>query len=224
MERVLTGVVQDSFGGTVASTTITVTCTEDTFETLSDASGTFRITQLPAEQCKLLAERNLFVPVIMEVDLTHGTPAFVKVVLTIADVATEVIVTPGRGRQEQLFEVPEAVSVTTREELESRPHQILPQALREEPGVLVQQTTTAQGSPFIRGFSAQRIVYLMDGVRFNTSTYRTGATQYLGWINPSLVDRIEIVRGPSSVQYGSDALGGSINVPVSYTHLRAHET
>ena len=212
MERVLTGVVQDSLGGTVASTAITVTCTEDTFETLSDASGTFRITQLPAEQCRLRAERNLFVPVIMGVDLTNETPAFVKVVLIIAEVTTEVTVTPGRGRQEQLFEVPEAVSVTTQEELESRPYQILPQALREEPGVLVQQTTTAQGSPFIRGFSAQRIVYLLDGVRFNTSTYRTGATQYLGWINPSLVDRVEIVRGPSSVQYGSDALGGTINV------------
>ncbi|SVC54320.1 uncharacterized protein METZ01_LOCUS307174, partial [marine metagenome] len=122
MERVLMGVVQDELGGTIALTTITVTCTEDTFETLSDTSGTFRITQLPAEQCRLRAERNLFVPVIMGVDLTNETPAFVKVVLTIAEVATEVIVTPSRGRQEQLFEIPEAVSVTTQEELESRPH------------------------------------------------------------------------------------------------------
>ena len=93
--------------------------------------------------------------------------------------------------------------------------QILPQALQQEPGVLVQQTTTAQGSPFIRGFSAQRLVYLLDGVRFNTSTFRAGATQYLGWINPGLVDRIEVVRGPASVQYGSDALGGTINVLAS---------
>ena len=98
------------------------------------------------------------------------------------------------------------------EELESRPVQLLPQALREETGVLVQQTTTAQASVFIRGFSAQRVVYLLDGVRFNTSTYRAGATQYLGWIDPAAVQRIEIVRGPSSVQYGSDAIGGVVNV------------
>ena len=81
MERALTGVVQDSLGGTVASSTITVTCTEDTFETLSDASGTFRITQLPAEQCRLRVKRNLFVPVILEVDLTNETPVFVRLSL-----------------------------------------------------------------------------------------------------------------------------------------------
>ena len=39
-----------------------------------------------------------------------------------------------------------------------------------------------------------------------------GATQYLGWIDPAAVQRIEIVRGPSSVQYGSDAIGGAVNV------------
>ncbi|HXH06458.1 MAG TPA: TonB-dependent receptor, partial [Vicinamibacterales bacterium] len=138
--------------------------------------------------------------------------AYLRLVLPIAGLAAEVVVTPARGEREQAFHVPEAISIATREELESRPHHILPQALREEPGVLVQQTTSAQGSPFIRGFSAQRIVYLVDGVRFNTSTYRAGATQYLGWIDPAVVQRLEIVRGPSSVQYGSDALGGTINV------------
>ena len=48
---------------------------------------------------------------------------------------------------------------------------------RGEPGVLIQQSSTGQGSSFIRGLSAQRVVYLLDGIRFNTSTFRAGATQ-----------------------------------------------
>ena len=78
----------------------------------------------------------------------------------LAGLSSEVTVTPARGEQERTFDVPEAVGIVTHEELESRPVQLLPQALREETGVLVQQTTTAQASVFIRGFSAQRVVYL----------------------------------------------------------------
>ena len=210
--RVLSGIVEDPLGGAIASATVTVICGVDTFVTSSGASGEFTLDQLPSAHCLVVGEREQFAPVTLEVDLTNRESAYVRLLLSIAGLATEIVVTPARGEQEQSFQVPEAVAVTTREELESRPFQILPQALREEPGVLVQQTTTAQGSPFIRGFSAQRIVYLMDGVRFNTSTFRTGATQYLSWINPAIVDRLEVVRGPSSVQYGSDALGGTVNV------------
>ena len=211
-DRVLSGIVEDPLGGAIASATVTVICGGDTFVTSSDASGEFMLGQLPSARCLVVGEREQFASVTLEVDLTNRESAFVRLLLSIAGLATEIVVTPARGEQEQSFQVPEAVAVTTREELESRPFQILAQVLREEPGVLVQQTTTAQGSPFIRGFSAQRIVYLMDGIRFNTSTFRAGATQYLGWINPALVERIEVVRGPSSVQYGSDALGGTINV------------
>ena len=211
-ERTLSGTVEDSLGGAIPAAVVTVACTERTVTVSADDRGAFSVNGLPPAACRVLAERDLFTPATAQVDLTREDAASVRLVLHVAGLETEVVVTPARGAAEPSFDVPEAVAVTTREEIESRPHQILPQVLREEPGVLVQQTTTAQGSPFIRGFSAQRIVYLMDGIRFNTSTFRSGATQYLGWINPALVDRMEIVRGPSSVQYGSDALGGTINV------------
>ena len=59
--------------------------------------------------------------------------------------------------------MPEAVGLVTREELETRPRQILPEMLRDETAVLLQQTTPAQGSPFIRGLSAQRILSSFSG-------------------------------------------------------------
>lgn len=209
--RLITGLVEDTLGGAVAHAIVRARCGAASLETRTDAAGRFTLTAVPATTCEVEAAPDLFTPVrhTLALDRRDG---FVRFVVELAGVTSEVVVTPARGEQERTFDVPEAVGVTTREEMETRAATILPQALREETGIVVQQTTTAQGSPFIRGFSAQRVVYLLDGVRFNTSTYRAGATQYLGWIDPGVVQRMEIVRGPASVQYGSDALGGTINV------------
>ena len=163
-----------------------------------------------------------FVPATAVVDLTDDS-ASVRLVLALA-IESQVVVTPSRGRQEDLFRVPDAVSVSVTDEIQSRPGRVLPEALRGETGLLVQQSTAGQGSSFIRGLSAQRVVYLLDGIRFNTSTFRAGATQYLAWIDPSVVERIEVLRGPSSVQYGSDALGGSLNVLTVGPTLRSDTT
>jgi outer membrane receptor protein involved in Fe transport len=120
------------------------------------------------------------------------------------------VVTPARGEAESTFSVPEHLSVTSRREIDARPYTLLPQVLREEPGILLQQTTSAQISPIVRGFTGQSNVYLLDGVRFNTGAWRSGPSQYLSWIAGGPVDSIEVIRGAGSVQYGSDALGGTI--------------
>ena len=212
-DRVLAGAVQDSSGGAVPDARVTLSCAGQEQHTRSAGlDGTFAFDPAPATGCTVVAESPLFEPTALRVDLTTSSRSGLILVLRVQGFASELVVTPGRGVEEETFDLPESISVTTREELESRPHQLLPQVLKEEPGILLQQTTTAHASPFIRGFSAQRILYLLDGVRFNTSTFRTGATQYLGWISPQTVARIEVVRGPASVQYGSDALGGTVNV------------
>ena len=118
--------------------------------------------------------------------------------------------TPSRGRDEKTFSSPESLSVISRRDIDSRPYTLMPQVLREEPGILMQQTTSAQVSPIIRGFTGQSNVYLLDGVRFNTGQWRAGPSQYIAWIDGGPVDAVEIVRGGASVQYGSDALGGTV--------------
>ncbi|MEW6321036.1 MAG: TonB-dependent receptor [Acidobacteriota bacterium] len=211
-DRTVTGIVEDVSGGALPGAAVVVTCGDRVETAFADAAGRFRAARLPAAPCEVEARADGFERTRVAVDLTGRANRFVRLVLRLGGLQSEVVVTASRGDAEQSFAIPQATSVTTREEIESRAFQLLPQALREEPGILVQQTTTAQASPFIRGFSAQRIVYLVDGVRLNTSTFRAGATQYLGWIDANIVDRMEVVRGPASVQYGSDALGGTLNV------------
>ena len=136
----------------------------------------------------------------------------IEILLQLGSISTSVTVTPARGEVHDAFALPVAVNVVTPEELRRRPLVILPQALREEPGMQVQQTTAHQGALLVRGLTGQQVVHLLDGVRFNNSTFRPGPNQYLALVDPGGIQRVEVVRGPGSAQYGSDSLGGTVNL------------
>jgi hemoglobin/transferrin/lactoferrin receptor protein len=87
----------------------------------------------------------------------------------------------------------------------------LPQSLSELPSIMVQQTAQGQESPFLRGFTGFRTLLLVDGIRVNNSTFREGPNQYWGTVDSLAIGRVEAVMGPSSVLYGSDAIGGTVN-------------
>lgn len=111
-----------------------------------------------------------------------------------------------------LFDLPEFGTITDRKEIEQRNSIDMFSALEREVGILMQRTARGQSSPFIRGFTGQQIVVLIDGVRTNTSILRSGPNQYFNLVDPGQVERIEVIRGPGSVLWGSDALGGVINI------------
>ncbi|MFC3195058.1 TonB-dependent receptor plug domain-containing protein [Marinicella sediminis] len=105
-----------------------------------------------------------------------------------------------------------AVSVVTRDEIKNKPNTLLPDLLRQESGVYIQQTTPGQAIPIIRGLKGSQNVHLVDGMRLNTAFFRNAPNQYLALVDSFMTAQIEVVRGPSSVLYGGDALGGVVNV------------
>ena len=123
----------------------------------------------------------------------------------------ETTVTASRTEQ-PLFETPASVSVLDDRDILQRALRTVPEALRYNAGVLIQKTTHGHGSPYIRGFTGRQNLLLVDGVRVNNSTYRSGPIQYWNTLDGNAVGRLELVRGPNSVLYGSDALGGTLNV------------
>lgn len=97
----------------------------------------------------------------------------------------------------------------------------LPDALQYTPGVLVQKTAHGHGSPFIRGFTGRQNLLLVDGVRMNNSTLRSGPVQYWNTVDPLSIDRFELVRSQGSVLYGSDAVGGTLNAFTKSSDFRS---
>lgn len=93
-----------------------------------------------------------------------------------------------------------------------RPMPVLGNLLAGEPSILAQQSTAAQSSPFLRGLTGYQVLNLVDGVRFNNSTFRSGPNQYLAYIDSSQVRQLEAVMGPTTSIYGSDAVGGTLQV------------
>jgi hemoglobin/transferrin/lactoferrin receptor protein len=126
-----------------------------------------------------------------------------------ADLGTTVV-TPTLSPGDQL-DAPYATHVVDQTELDAKGYRTLPQALRNIPGILVQETSHGQGSPYIRGFTGFRTLALVDGIRLNNSVFRPGPNQYWNTIDAFSIDSLEVVKGPSSVLYGSDAIGGTVN-------------
>lgn len=115
--------------------------------------------------------------------------------------------------QESLLKAPYIAHVIERERfIDQRMVRTLQDALSETPGVMIQRTSYGQSSPFIRGFTGFRTLTLIDGIRLNNAVFREGPNQYFGTIDSLSVDRLDLVKGPSSVLYGSDAIGGTMNV------------
>lgn len=92
---------------------------------------------------------------------------------------------------------------------------IMPQTsavmLEQTGNVFVQKSQMGGGSPVLRGFEASRVLLVVDGVRMNNAVYRTGHLQNVITVDANILDRTEVLYGPSSTLYGSDALGGVIH-------------
>lgn len=127
-----------------------------------------------------------------------------------AEQLDEVVLSASRGKETR-SRVAETIAIASREEIRRMAPQTSADLLANLPGIKVQKTQMGGGSPVIRGMEANRVLLVVDGVRMNNAIYRTGHLQSSITVSPTVLERTEIIYGPSSVIYGSDALGGVIN-------------
>ena len=130
----------------------------------------------------------------------------------LADNALETIQVTATRRPESTFEVPVATTVVTREALSTAPLQTSMDALRGTPGAFVQQTTPGQAVVILRGLKGSEILHVVDGFRLNNAVFRNAPTQYVALVDAQSLERIEVARGPMSSLYGSDAMGGVVQM------------
>ncbi|MBP6000866.1 MAG: TonB-dependent receptor [Flavobacterium sp.] len=120
---------------------------------------------------------------------------------------SEVIISANRWKQNSK-EVPQKVSVITTRNVAFHNPQTAADLLTLSGKVFMQKSQQGGGSPMIRGFATNRLVYAVDGVRMNTAIFRGGNIQNVISLDPFATESTEIVFGPGSVMYGSDAIGG----------------
>lgn len=119
----------------------------------------------------------------------------------------EVVISAARWKQ-TAEHIPSQVAVVLPRQIAQFQPQTAADLLGLSGKVFVQKSQQGGGSPMIRGFATNRLIYSVDGVRMNTAIFRAGNIQNVINLDPFAIERTEVVFGPASVMYGSDAIGG----------------
>lgn len=134
----------------------------------------------------------------------------------------EVVVSASRREQSRL-EIPNKIISINRKDIDFQNPQTTADLLEYKSGVFVQKSQMGGGSPMIRGFSANRLLLVVDGIRMNNAIYRNGNLQNVISLDAGSIESTEVIFGPGSVIYGSDALGGVMSYQTLKPKLSSSE-
>lgn len=121
----------------------------------------------------------------------------------------EIVVSPQRFAKSKR-KITQQVESISKKEIELQNIQNSADALANTGTLSIQKSQQGGGSPVIRGFESSRILLLVDGIRMNNLIYRSGHLQNIVTVDKNMLEKIDVLFGPSSTIYGSDALGGAI--------------
>ena len=180
--------------------------------TVSNEDGQFTIIYAEKETFTILVSCLGFESVHLELSGESTNKALnIKLQPTTIQLNKSIVVTASKNKLLS-HKIPDAVSVLTEEELKVNAPRSMAEALIGVPGVWMQKTNHGGGSPFLRGLTGNQTLLLIDEIRLNNAAFRYGPNQYFNTIDVFSVNQVEVIRGKGSVLYGSDALGGVINV------------
>ena len=207
----LTGSVKDASGGAVVGASVTVLTPRQAVvaTAITDASGAFSIATLPPGDYVVRTEAAGFTGQRSAVTV-GATDATVAIVLDIAALEEEITVTAEPGVALDTARAVQPVSVISRDDMDRRVHTVVAEAITEEAGVHLQRTSPSMAGVFVRGLTGNKVNVYVDGVRYSNGAQRGGVNTFLNLIDQSAIDGIEVVHGPNSAEYGSDALGGTV--------------
>ena len=210
------GRVTDPDGATVRDAQVTVACGTGELSLRTDDTGRWEARLAPGTYV-LLVTRDGFTPAAGDLVVTTGAAQTVATQLTVAGVSEAVTVTAG-GFEQDLRRAPASVTLVGQDVLQERRFATIAEALVDVQGVDVGQDVGKTGGLTVsmRGMPSDYTLFLIDGRRQNAAGNVTpnGFTETATSFMPPVgaIERIEVVRGPMSTLYGSDAMGGVVNI------------
>jgi len=134
----------------------------------------------------------------------------------------QMVVAATRWEQERESSAAKVISINSRDVALQNP-QTAADLLASSGQVFVQKSQLGGGSPMIRGFATNRLLLVVDGVRMNSAIFRSGNLQNVIALDPLAIEKTEVLLGPGSVLYGSDAIGGVMSFKTLQPRLNSGE-
>lgn len=205
------GTVTDRAGGVIADADVLVLTAKQTVvaSTKTRADGRFDLPDVPPGRYLILV-RGEGISAHLVVDVPADAP--VTIAASEAAIAEQVTVTATPGLVLNEPDAVQPVNIVSSDAIAARVRTVLGEAVNEEPGVMLQRTSPTMAGVFVRGLTGNKVNVFVDGVRYSNSAQRGGVNTFFDLVEPSGLERIEILRGPNSAEYGSDALGGSVQL------------
>ena len=225
----ISGTVKDPDGATVTGANVSLRHAQQAMvrTTTTDASGRFSFENVPVGSYQVLVEQAGFDQQTTAARVTSGRPTDLEIFLQVASVSSQVTVTAETGQAEEKDRIPQAVNIVSERGIQERTTGVLAQAADEEVGVALQRTSPTIAGVFVRGLVGNKVAVYVDGVRYTTSAMRGGINTFLDLNDPSNLGTMEILRGPNGAQYGSDSIGGTLQLVsqtpnIGYTKPETH--
>ena len=193
------------------------------YRTETGDDGKYRLTGLPPGSYDLVAHTHGLSDARRRVEVKAGSTETVDFVLSLSPVREQITVTAS-GQQVTPLETFLSVVTTSQLDLAAKSGSTsLGDLLSDQPGIHKRSFGPGTSRPVIRGFDGDRVLVLEDGVRTGTLSSQSG--DHGEPIDPTLVERIEVVRGPATLLYGSNAVGGVVNSvsPEHELHEKPHQ-
>lgn len=194
--------------GATKAALVGVAVYDTTYQTTTDLNGAFDISKFESKDIlhfQMLGYR------FKEVNYSQIIANNYIVYLDVEDVMMEEVVVSFSGWEEKAKTIPHQISRITAEDVSFQNVQTAADMVGSNQQVFIQKSQLGGGSPMIRGFAANRVLLVVDGVRMNNAIFRSGNLQNIITLDPNNTESAEVIFGTGSVIYGSDAIGGVLN-------------
>lgn len=210
----IAGVVRDPSGAVIHQATVNLLDSRQfvVASAQTDTQGRFQINGPAQGSYELLVHYRGFAPRRLALGLPSTEAVKLEIILGLAAHEQEITVTADLGLVQHVDQTSQRVNVIGETQLGERAKAVLAQAAQEEAGVQLQRTSPTIGAIFVRGLTGAKVVTFVDGVRFSTAAMRGGINSFFNLNEASNLRAVEILRGPNSAQYGSDSLGGAVQL------------
>jgi hemoglobin/transferrin/lactoferrin receptor protein len=146
--------------------------------------------------------------VTVEYNKSYFTAKLTEIELTVAVINLKEVVLSANKVEEKYSDLSTKIDILPARQIQFSNSQSAGDLLQHSGKIFVQQSQLGGGSPVIRGMESSRVLIVVDGIKLNNAIYRAGHLQNVITIDPNSLTRVEVVHGPGSVIYGSDAMGG----------------